>query len=50
VVKGLEEKEGKMLHKSRVARFFLVRDTKTGKMYQMVIKFSKMSLKYSKCP
>jgi hypothetical protein len=26
---------------NRVARFFLVHDTKTGKMYQMVIKFPK---------
>jgi MFS family permease len=27
--------------RNRVARFFLVHDTKTGKMYQMVIKYPK---------
>jgi hypothetical protein len=42
----------------RVARFFLVNDTKTGKlcipnehkMYQIVIKYPKLSVKYSKWP
>jgi hypothetical protein len=47
--------EGKAV--GRVARFFLVHDTKTGKnvpnehkMYQMLIQFFQMAVKYSKWP
>jgi hypothetical protein len=32
----------------RVARFFIVQHTKTGKIYQ--IKINQMSIKYTKCP
>jgi hypothetical protein len=33
--------EERRMTRRRVARFFLLHDTKTGKMYQMVIKYSK---------
>jgi hypothetical protein len=35
---------------NRVARFFLVHDTKTGKMYQMNTKLYQMVLKCPRCP
>jgi hypothetical protein len=40
---GLHHIASRLRLPSRVARFFLVRDTKTGKMYQINTKYTKCS-------